>query len=284
MNKMEEMDLSAQKLEGGVSSFNNGELSLEYLETGKKDGPAIVFIHSLIASLRQYYPNIDHFTDKYRVVCMSLRGHGKSDPPSPESYEGYSMEKFAGDVISLCDHLGIDSFHYVGNSMGGLIGYQLLKSHPQRLNSLTTFGSPPKFSFPSILAAGYSRLLLAIAGIAGVSRFSRMMANSACYSDHGRQFLINRLVSDVNWGVSKYAMVNLARTDYLDVLKDSKKPFLIIRASNDFGFNTMLKSGIKAAENNPAGLVKDLERAGHIANLDRPNRISEIILDFLPDG
>lgn len=275
------MIASAERFKGDIKIFSSGELSIEYLVTGNQDGKPLVFVHSLIASLRQFLPNIAHFAPKYKIVCISLRGHGKSAKPEPESYAGYSLEKFADDIKALCDYLEIESFHYVGNSIGGLIGYELASRYPEKFKSLTTFGSPLKFYFPKWLAVIYSRLMLVIAKIVGIKRYSGFVARQACKTRHGQDFLIKELVDDVNWDVSKYAMVNICQVDYLDVFTRAIFPFMIIRAERDFGFNTLLKSGIKVALKSPNNRVVELEGAGHLANLDRPDEFNRILEQFL---
>jgi 3-oxoadipate enol-lactonase len=67
------------------------------------------------------------------VVRFDTRGHGRSAPlPGP-----YSFEELARDAIGVLDLLGIEKAHFVGLSMGGMIGQALAIGHPQRLSSLT---------------------------------------------------------------------------------------------------------------------------------------------------
>ena len=60
----------------------------------------------------------DRLSTRYWVVRIDTRGHGQSDvPPAP-----YALEQLGADVLAVADHLGIERFHMVGLSLGGLMG------------------------------------------------------------------------------------------------------------------------------------------------------------------
>eukprot|EP01030_Chromulinospumella_sphaerica_P015654 gene15654-15468_t len=69
---------------------------------------------------------------RYRVIVPDVRGHGRSDKPR----ERYSIAGFSADLVALIEHLNLEPVHYVGLSMGGMIGFQLGADQPQLLKSL----------------------------------------------------------------------------------------------------------------------------------------------------
>ena len=76
----------------------------------------------------------------WRVLRIDMRGHGGSEAaPGP-----YSMGELAGDVVAVLDFLGLAKVHFVGLSIGGMIGQQLALDHADRLHSLMLTGTSPQ--------------------------------------------------------------------------------------------------------------------------------------------
>lgn len=107
-----------------------------YYET-HGDGAPLLLIHGLGSSTLDWAPQVAHFSERFRVITLDVRGHGRSDkPPGP-----YSVPIFAGDLVELLDALHIESAHLAGISMGGMIAFQLAVDAPQRVRSLTIVNS-----------------------------------------------------------------------------------------------------------------------------------------------
>jgi pimeloyl-ACP methyl ester carboxylesterase len=77
----------------------------------------------------------------YRLILPDARGHGDSD--KPHDIQAYTPELMTGDVIAVLNDLDIEKTNYYGYSMGGRIGFQLIKHHPSRFNSLILGGTSP---------------------------------------------------------------------------------------------------------------------------------------------
>ena len=93
----------------------------------------------------------------YRVIRMDLRGHAGSGDPGPD-YR-FSAEGFLRDFIGFLDAMKIDKVHYIGESLGGLIGAMAAAQHPERFRSLTLISTPvsiPDNSARLALSLGYA--------------------------------------------------------------------------------------------------------------------------------
>lgn len=110
---------------------------------GPEDGPPVLMVHAFPTSHELWDLQVPALSETYRLIRPDLRGFGASPVPPPP----YSMEDMAGDLIALLDRLGIDRVHYVGISMGGMIGQVMALTYPERLISLslcmTTSVVPP---------------------------------------------------------------------------------------------------------------------------------------------
>lgn len=75
--------------------------------------------------------------EKYQVITLDNRGHGKSGKPTDPKQYGVNM---AEDIVRLMDHLQIKTAHLVGYSMGGMITLKVLATHPERVRSAVIGG------------------------------------------------------------------------------------------------------------------------------------------------
>jgi len=73
----------------------------------------------------------------YRCIAYDLRGHGKSGVPKA----GYDLDTQTADAVVLIRALAAMPCHFVGVSLGGVVGLHLAADHPQLIRSLTLIGS-----------------------------------------------------------------------------------------------------------------------------------------------
>ena len=109
----------------------NGIITQYELE-GPAGAPVVTLSHSLAATLHLWDDQAAALRDRYRVLRYDIRGHGGSSvPPAP-----YTLEQMADDLHGLLRTLGIARTHFVGLSMGGLIGMTMALRHPAAIQSL----------------------------------------------------------------------------------------------------------------------------------------------------
>jgi 3-oxoadipate enol-lactonase len=121
-------------------------IQINYELEGPEDAPTVMFSHSLAANLNMWHPQVQELKGRFRILRYDMRGHGKS-----EATDGaYSFEQLGNDAVSLMDALDIEMVHWVGLSMGGMIGMELGINHSHRVQTLTLANtkafSPPGYS------------------------------------------------------------------------------------------------------------------------------------------
>jgi pimeloyl-ACP methyl ester carboxylesterase len=88
-------------------------------------GSPLVLVHGIGATWQCWLPVIPGLAEHHDVIAVDLPGFGGSvDLGIPEP----SLEHFASSILALLDSLGIDHFHVGGNSLGGTVSVELLKS------------------------------------------------------------------------------------------------------------------------------------------------------------
>ena len=96
-------------------------ISVNYELSGPEGAPVVMLCHSLSATLAMWDAQMVALTARYRVLRYDLRGHGGSEAPGG----AYSFDMLADDAVALLSTLKIRRCHFVGLSIGGMIGQAL---------------------------------------------------------------------------------------------------------------------------------------------------------------
>jgi pimeloyl-ACP methyl ester carboxylesterase len=116
--------------------LRNG-LRLAYAEQGPADGVPIIMLHGLSDSHRSFDLMRPLLPRSWRVIAVTMRGHGLSDKPEAD----YAMGDFADDVAEFMDVVGIERAVLVDHSMSTAIALQTASHHPERVAGLVLIGA-----------------------------------------------------------------------------------------------------------------------------------------------
>src|SRR5215510_11893049 len=117
---------------------------MNYQVEGPASAAVVVLHHPLATDLTIWDELTAALAPRYRVVRFDARGQGASEAtPAP-----YNFATLTADTIALMDHLNVSRAHFLGLSMGGMVGQHLGVDHAQRFASLilcsTTSRMPPE--------------------------------------------------------------------------------------------------------------------------------------------
>ncbi len=252
-------------------------ISIRYSDEGSKDAPPLMMSHSLSAELAMWDPQAAVLTDDFRVIRYDTRGHGGTEvPPGP-----YSLEMMADDAVGLMDALGLDKVHWVGLSMGGMIGQTLALRAPERLISLTladtSAGYPPEAKAMWADRITTARANGMAAGVEGTMErwFSpSFMASGAPALDDVRRMIADTPVE--GYCGCGAAIANLAVTPRLSEIA---LPTLVICGEDDQA--TPLSMAETIRDGIPGAQLAVLPVARHLANLEDVDGFNKAMLTFL---
>ena len=114
---------------------------MAYTEWGDPRNPEVVVcVHGLTRNGRDFDTLAQALAGRYRVVCPDVVGRGRSDWLKDSA--GYGFPQYVADMVTLIARLDVASVHWVGTSMGGLIGMFLgsLEGSPIRRMVLNDVG------------------------------------------------------------------------------------------------------------------------------------------------
>lgn len=121
------MDTSPHK--DGFVNING--IQLHYLDWGG-NGPDLLFLPGLGCNAHIFDNFAPRFTDRFRVLALTRRGHGDSDYPET----GYDIDTLVEDIRQFLDYLGIERVILVGHSLAGIELSHFAALHPERVEKL----------------------------------------------------------------------------------------------------------------------------------------------------
>jgi pimeloyl-ACP methyl ester carboxylesterase len=125
-----------------LPEFDSAGVRLHFELHGPDEAPPIVLVHGFCSDYRLNWVGSRWqealSSDGRLVIGLDCRGHGHSEKPhDPVAYDRSTM---AADVVRLLDHLGLERADYLGYSMGGRIGLQVLVDAGARVRRMVLGG------------------------------------------------------------------------------------------------------------------------------------------------
>jgi pimeloyl-ACP methyl ester carboxylesterase len=97
---------------------------MAYLEWGDPENERVlVCVHGLTRCARDFDALAAALSGHYRVVCPDVAGRGDSEWLADPMH--YQLAQYVGDMVTLIARLDVEGVHWLGTSMGGLIGMAL---------------------------------------------------------------------------------------------------------------------------------------------------------------
>ena len=116
-----------------LSTFTTGDgTRIAFRFDGDADRPALVLSNSIGTDLHMWDAQIDELAQHFHVLRYDARGHGASDAPR----DPYSLDRLGRDAIELLDVVDIERAHFLGLSLGGMVGQWLGIHTPERIDRL----------------------------------------------------------------------------------------------------------------------------------------------------
>jgi len=242
-------------------------------------GPPIVMGHSILCSGEMWVYQLPQLAERYRVINMDQRGHGKSVPATGP----YDLREMVEDAVAILDHLEIERAVWAGLSMGGMVAMHAAIEFPNRVSALvlldthagaetsykklkyramslgaTAFGITP--FFPAVIPLLFGRTTRA--------------ENPALIKEWKTKTASIHVPS-----ITRAVSVLVKRPSIVSELANVRVPSLVIVGEEDASLPVPISQEIANALPNASLVV--IPGAGHLSALEKPEAVTEAMLGFL---
>ncbi len=254
------------------------DTTISYKDVGEGDTP-ILFLHGFPFDKSMWKGQIDSLKASNRVITIDIRGFGKSTDEKSK----LSIDLFGDDLIAFMDKLTIDKAIICGLSMGGYIALNVVKRFPDRFKSLILCDTQCIADAPEVKEKRNETIEQI--NLEGADAFNEKFVKSVFHPDSlvNKMELVESLRSIVFANSKEIIIAGLTalsdRSETCSSLEKIRIPTLIICGRQDLV--TPLAQSELMQKQIRGSVLKIIDNAGHVSNLEQPEEFNKHLLKFL---
>ena len=246
---------------------------------GNTNFPKIIFSNSLGSDLRLWDSQVQTLKDKFCIIRYDTRGHGQSSKFVPP----FSFNMLGNDVINILNELEIEKAHFIGLSIGGMTSLGLALKHQNRFDKIVCCAA--RADMPAPMKESWNERISIVQkmGTDEVVNSSLERWYSEKFRNNPNNMIKINLATEMikNTSIEGYigcceAIKNL---NYLKELSTINKEILYLSGENDIGAPAMAMEEMHHLT--PNSKYECIPDAAHIINIEAPDLVNKIILNFL---
>ncbi|HUP96862.1 MAG TPA: alpha/beta fold hydrolase [Usitatibacter sp.] len=248
-----------------------------HVEDSGGTGPAVVLAHAIGCDGRMWDDVAEQLASRHRIIRLDARGHGRSPvPPRP-----YTLEAMADDARGTLDRLGIAKAHWVGLSMGGMIGQAFALGHGDRLDRLVLANTTSSYG-PEGRALWEARArLVSEGGLAAIAPTVEQRYFSEAYRATAPRVVAHVMGRFMQTPAAGYlgCCDAIAALDFSARLAEIRHRTLVIAGELDAGTPVAMSEAMVAKM--PDARLAVIKGAAHLSAVEKPDEFARLVLDFL---
>lgn len=251
------------------------DASIHVLDTGPKDGPAIVFGNSLGTTLALWDNLLPRLPAGCRVIRFDLRGHGGSSvPPAP-----YAMDDLVADAERVMDERQVRGAAFVGLSIGGMIAQGLAAKRPDLIRVAVFSNTAAKIGEPKMWEGRIQSIREN--GLEGIADGVMERWFGEAFRATPELAYWRAMMLGIEAGGYIGCCAAIANADLTQSTSALRLPVLGIAGSADLATPPDLVRETVAAI--PGSRFEVIEDAGHLPCVEAPNEYARLVVDFLKE-
>jgi pimeloyl-ACP methyl ester carboxylesterase len=240
---------------------------LPYDAAGPIGAPAIVFVHGIRVTRRQWLPQVRDLADTYRVVAIDLPGHGT------QSGEPFTLKSAVAQLGSIIDEAAGGRALIVGLSLGGYVAMEFAAGSPERVAGLVLTGASANPR--GVLAVIPPTLALFMRAVG--DRWLTFVDQINFRIRYGEEFAEEQIDAGFYFKATQEALWQLRGKDFRRRLTAYPGPVLLLNGERDIMFRIQELNFLTSAPDARLQLVRG---AGHVANLEAPEAYNRALRRF----
>jgi sigma-B regulation protein RsbQ len=254
--------------------------------SGREGAPVMVFAHGFGCDQGMFGRILPYFTERFRTVLFDHVGSGGSSLDDYDAVEYGSLDRYAGDLLQICEQLDLENVTLVAHSVAAMMAITAAAKSPERFDRLILLAPSP--SYIDDPASGY------VGGFSDEDVQDLLTAlddNHLAWAATMAPVVMGNpqtpeLAGELEQSfcrVDPHAMRTFARVTFLSdvrpLLRRVDVPSLIVQCSDDALAPTSVGAYMHSAM--PSSTMVQLRATGHVPQVSAPEETARAILDFI---
>ena len=255
--------------------------NIAYDLVGPDNAPTVCITHSLASDGGSWAEQVPSLLQAgFRVLRIDMRGHGGSDPVPGD----YTMRALADDVAHVLGALAIPRIHYIGLSIGGMIGQAFALAHGERLISAMWCATLP--ASPKGAAEIWAQRMKTVRDANSLAPIAdgtveRWLTDAFKAKNPGRWTQIRDTVIGTTPAGYLGCCAAILDFDFVPQLPSVRVPLLVVCGADDPG--TPASENRRLAGLVPGARYEEIAGMKHFPNVEAPDAFNRIMLGWLEE-
>ena len=234
-------------------------------------GTPIAFLHGVGSDKSVWAPQLEHFGASRRTIAFDYPGYGDSAPAA----EGTTRDDYAAAILTAMSEIGIQRAHICGLSLGGVVAIAIHHLDPRSCESLIIADS---FAVHPDGRGIYDRSVAASSDLRALAeaRVDVLLAQPADPAIRGE---VVETMARIDPGAYRIGAEAVWLADQRDRTRQIRVPTLVICGAEDRVTPPALSAEL--VELIPGARYEQIEGAGHLSNLEKPQEFNRIVAGFI---
>jgi 3-oxoadipate enol-lactonase len=255
------------------------EPALNFTDSGGAAEP-VLLAHAIGCEHRMWDGIVAALSPRFRTVAIDARGHGRS----PRTPRPWSLEDMADDAARVLDTLGLERVHWVGLSMGGMVGQAFALRHGRRLGRLVLANTTSSYGQAGRELWDARIRLVQQGGLAAIRDLTIARYFSPVFRASQAEIVERTMARFMETSAEAYigCCEAIRELDFADAIRGLRAPTLVIAGELDLGTPLAMSQAI--ASRIPDARLEVLPGAAHLSAVEQPQAFGALVHRFLAPG
>jgi len=228
-------------------------------------------VHPAFADHTAFDLQLEYFANEYQVITLDLIGHGRSK----DTKKGDGIDKTAEYINQIMIAEAISKAHFVGVSIGAVLVQDFANKFPEKVASLCCVGAYDINNFDASIQKENSKeqMLMMLKALVSIKWFSEANKKISAVTESAQEAFYRM---NIRFKKSSFRYLTTL-SKLVNKFKTTERRYPLLIGCGQADNQLAIKAAKMWNESEPKSNLIIFENAGHLVNMDVPEKFNEIL-------